>query len=1032
MNKHLLALLGLVAFSCFTQAQTKQQLNTANNLFKNTKEIYFRFTIANKAEIHELTKIISIDHSYKGGTTVEAYANKKEFLNFLTKFNYPYTILPRPNENANVIMVKEPNIKTLRAAVGAYPTYPAYVAMMQQFAIDYPTLCTYHDLGTLPSGHKILAIRISDNPGVDENEPEFLYTSTMHGDEAAGYPMMLSLIDHLLTNYGTDTRVTNLVNNMEIWINPLANPDGTYDGGDMTTAGAIRYNANGIDLNRNFPDPEDGLHPDGEAYQPETQIFMDFADAHDFVMSANFHGGAEVVNFPWDTWNNTHPDETWWVYQCQKWADTAQFDSPGPYMEDLYSGSIPGVTNGFDWYEVDGGRQDYMQWWHKCKEVTVELSTTKLIPDAQLINHYNYNLRSLINYMEASLYGIRGIVTDNCTGQPIQAKVFITGHDYDSSHVYSSLPVGNYHRVIEPGTYNVTYSAPGYVSQTITGVNVSSYTSTVTQNIALAPALPTANFNASTPVGCTGTIDFSDLTGSATAWSWDFGDGGNSTLQNPSHTYVTSGTYTVTLTSTNCMGTDSEIKLNYVTVTVSPAPTTVNDTATGCTPASLNLSASGSGTLNWYDAPTGGTLVNTGTTYTTPVISSTTTYYVESTSTTGPQYVGKTTNAGGGGYFTGATYHYLEFTATQPFTLVSVKVYANTTGARTIQLRNSAGTVLQSVTTPSLVIGLNTVTLNFNVPVGTNLQLGTAGGATCNLWRNNASAVYPYTIAGTVSITGNSAGLSGYYYYFYDWEINSNCSSARTPVSAVVTGSSAAASVSIMVSDNSICEGTSVTFTATPVNGGSTPTYQWQVTGVNGGTNSPTFTTSSLANGDTVTCILISSDTCSSDGDDTSASVSMTVFPLPTTPAISQSGADLVSTASSGNQWFMNGSPVSGATGTTFTPTADGTYYVIVTDGNGCASDTSNAITLTGVGIHDVAAPAFNLFPNPAQTTVTIETNFNGAYQLTLIDAIGKVIMSENCSTQRKTINLEELHKGIYFVQVKTKGHIKTNKLIVR
>ncbi|HYG51528.1 MAG TPA: M14 family zinc carboxypeptidase, partial [Flavobacteriales bacterium] len=827
--------------------QTKQQIKLADDLFKDAKEIYFSFSIADKNELNTFTKIISIDHGYDGGNTVKAYANKKGFLAFL-QHNRAYTVLPKPGQPATDIKMIRGGIEELRAAVGAYPTYPAYIAMMQQFAVDYPLLCTYHDLGTLPSGRKIVALRISDNPGVDEDEPEFLYTSTMHGDEAAGYPMMLSLIDYLLTNYGTNARVTNMVNSIEIWINPLANPDGTYDAGDLTVSGAIRYNANGIDLNRNFPDPEDGLHPDGEAWQPETQIFMDFAEAHDFVMAANFHGGAEVANFPWDTWNTAHADETWWIYQCQKYADTAQLNGPAGYMDDLYSGSIPGVTNGFDWYEVDGGRQDYMQWWHKCKEMTVELSSVKLIPDAQLINHYNYNVRSLLNYIEASLYGIRGIVTDNCTGQPIEAKVFISGHDYDSSHVYSSLPVGNYHRVIEPGTYNVTYSAPGYASQTISGITVSGYTSTVVQHVALQPLAPVSDFSASAPAGCTGTVDFTDLTGGASGWAWDFGDGGTSTLQNPSYTYSASGTYTVTLTTTNCMGTDAEIKVNYINVTVAAPPTTVNDTSVSCTPASLNLSASGSGTLNWYDEPTGGTLVNTGTTYTTPVVSSTTTYYVESNTGTGPQYVGKTTNSGGGGYFTGSTYHYLEFTATQPFTLVSVKVYANTTGSRTIQLRNSAGTVLQSVTTPSLAVGLNTVALNFSVPVGTNLQLGTAGGATCNLYRNNAGAAYPYEITGTVSITGNSAGLSTYYYYFYDWEITTSCSSVRVPVSAVIMGASSPASVATGVTDNSICAGTSVTFTATPTNGGSSPTYQWQVNGVNAGTNSPTFTTSTLNN----------------------------------------------------------------------------------------------------------------------------------------------------------------------------------------
>ena len=69
--------------------------------------------------------------------------------------------------------------------------------------------------------------------------------------------------------------------------------------------------------------------------------------------------------------------------------------------------------------------------------------------------------------MEQSLYGIRGIVTDSITGNPIKVKINITGHDIDSSHVFSNLPIGNYHRHIFQGNYNLTFSKNGYYSKTI-------------------------------------------------------------------------------------------------------------------------------------------------------------------------------------------------------------------------------------------------------------------------------------------------------------------------------------------------------------------------------------------------------------------------------------------------------------------------------------------------------------------------------------------------------------------------------------
>lgn len=1030
-NFTLLALLlGLNVTASF--AQSKDQLLVAESLFKDTKEIYFEFEILNRAEISSLTKIISIDHVE--GNSVKAFANKTGFTKFLA-YNKTYTILEKPNHNFEPVMMKDGENLTRALhtrAVTTYPTYPQYVAMMQQFALDYPSICKFYDLGTLPSGRKILALKITDNPNAHENEPEFLYTSTMHGDETAGYPTMLNYIDYLLTNYGSNARVTNLVNNIEIWINPLANPDGTYAAGDMTVAGATRYNDNGVDLNRNYPDPEDGAHPDGNPYQAETQIFMGFADTMDFNMAANFHGGAEVANYAWDTWATNHADENWWIYHCLKFADTAQLNGSPGYFDDLYSGSNPGVTNGFDWYEVNGGRQDYMHWWHQCREMTLEVSSTKLIPSSEITNHWNYLNRSLLNYMEESMYGIRGIITDQCTGQPIKAKVFISGHDFDSSFVYSSKPVGNYHRYIYPGTYNVTYSAPGYQSVTMSGINVVNNVATVV-NVQLQPLAPVANFTSNGPTGCDGLVNFTDLTGSASSWSWNFGDGNTSTDQNPSHQYLSSGTYTVTLNVSNCINSDTEIKPSYLNITVAAPPTTTNDTASACTGAvSLNLSASGTGTLAWYSAPTGGTLVNTGTNYTTPAISTTTTYYVESQNPGSAANVGPADNTiGAGGYFTGASSHYEIFDALQPFTLVSVKVYANSSGNRTIQLRNSGGTVLQSLTV-NLPTGMTIVPLNFSVPAGTDLQLGISGTGG-NLYRNSSGAAYPYTLPGIVSIKKSSATPPNdllYYYFFYDWVVNTTCNSSRVPVSAVISSSGGVASVTANASDLTICAGETVNFTASPTTGGLTPTYQWFVNGSPAGTGS-SINLSALNNGDVVTCQMTSSDTCATGSPALSAGLTVTVNPLPSTPVISLAGSNLNSSSSTGNQWYLNGTAITGANASTYTPTSNGTYYSIVTDANGCSSDTSNVIVLTTLTVDEIQFGKFTLYPNPAHGSFTVESNSTD-FDLEIVDALGKRVMRKTITGNKETINVEELYYGIYFVRITKNGMQQTLKLVIK
>jgi hypothetical protein len=449
--------------------------------FKENIEIYFSFEVKSTDILKTLTNIISIDNVK--GNNVYAYANENEYTEFLS-FNIEHRILTKPGE----LFIPEMNDAIDEITDwDTYPTYDGYVSLMNQFAANYPSICQLIDAGNSVQGRSILIAKISDNVLVREDEPQFLYTSTIHGDETTGYVLMLRLIDSLLTSYGSNTRITNLIDNTEIWINPNANPDGTYYGGNNTVYGATRYNANGYDLNRNFPDPVNGVHPD---QQQETSVFRTLAENNNFVLCANFHGGTEVVNYPFDTWTNgypdyvSHADENWYQFISHLYADTCQTYSPSNYM----NGYDDGITNGGAWYVIHGGRQDYMNWFMKSREVTIEISDTKLLPTNLLPAHWEYNKRSFLNYIESILFGVRGIITDTI-GTPLNAFIKVLNHDTLNSEIRTDSLNGNFHRMLAEGTYTFVFSSPNHFPDTIRGVTVNNF-QTTWLNVKLVPEDP--------------------------------------------------------------------------------------------------------------------------------------------------------------------------------------------------------------------------------------------------------------------------------------------------------------------------------------------------------------------------------------------------------------------------------------------------------------------------------------------------------------------------------------------------------------
>lgn len=540
-------------------AVSAQDQDELLELMRSRGEYYFTVSVNTPAEAGTINRICSVDAT--DGKIVTCYANQREFDEMIKAGYKPFLQMPPSMRETHTMWdgkSKDWN---------SYPTYSQYESMMQGFPAQTVSgrTCTYIELGTLNSGRKLMGVRI--NNGSPEGKPKFLYTSTMHGDETTGMILMLRLIDELCTS--NDRRITNLVNNLDIFIFPNTNPDGTYYGGNNTVSGARRYNINGVDLNRHFPDFNHGAHPDNaSSYQNEAQWMMNLAQQYLFTMSANFHGGAEVVNYPWDNTYDRHADDAWWQYVSAEYVSNARQVSSS-YMTDTYSS---GVTNGADWYVITGSRQDYMNYYAQCREVTIECSSTKNPSASQLPTFWNYNHNAMLAYMEQCLKGVHGIVKDATTNAPIEGvTVTVQDHDHHGSAV-STHSAGDFHRPIKGDTYTFLFQKDGYCPQFVE-VTVADGERVDLNDIQLTPGnclMP--NFTASSTTVSTGkTVNFTDASfGTVASYSWTFEGAtpATSTVKNPSNIkYNTAGDFDVTLTITDAEGNSQTLtKSNYIHV----------------------------------------------------------------------------------------------------------------------------------------------------------------------------------------------------------------------------------------------------------------------------------------------------------------------------------------------------------------------------------------------------------------------------------------------------------------------------------
>ncbi|EZA54200.1 Carboxypeptidase D [Ooceraea biroi] len=360
-----------------------------------------------------------------------------------------------------------------------------YVAMekyLKELNANYPNITRLYSIGSSVQGRELYVMEITKNPGRHSTEkPEVKYIGNMHGNEVVGREMLLLLLRYLCENYGTDERVTRIVETIRLHVLPSMNPDGYEISKEGDVYGLKgRENADGIDLNRNFPDHYE-VNDLNRHQQPETKAVMDWITRIPFVLSANLHGGALVANYPYDNGPvefpsnvaNPSPDNDVFTMLASTYSNAHPRMHLGepcpPIVNDPYGiktflkERFPnGITNGAAWYSVPGGMQDYNYLHSNDFEITLELGCVKYPNASDLPNYWLENREPLLRFIEMSRKGIRGRVSSSI-GTPIpHAKISVEGIKHD---IYTAEG-GDYWRLLVPGRYNITVSAVGYETLT--------------------------------------------------------------------------------------------------------------------------------------------------------------------------------------------------------------------------------------------------------------------------------------------------------------------------------------------------------------------------------------------------------------------------------------------------------------------------------------------------------------------------------------------------------------------------------------
>jgi len=477
----------------------------------------------------------------------------------------------------------------------AYHSYQgpnSLVTELQRLASEFPEIAQLSSIGQTHQGRELWALKISDNVAEDEDEPEVLMDGGFHGDEWIGSEVATFIAYHLVNGYGVDSDITQTVNEREVWVIPLVNPDGRVidsydDGNNPSHYRGWRKNArdnnnsgtwdsyDGVDLNRNF-DLGWGVgastSPSNIEYQgptsfsePETQAFRSFVNSRDFQVYASYHSYGRRIYYPWG-------------YRSDPTADDARFREVANELL-TYLPNYSAVRAGT--YGAEGGcSDDWMYENFRAMAFTIEVALADRPDPSEILPTGTAHLEAALHLLNlaanpweegpppppvAPVAAFTASVTSGFAPLEVeftdQSTGTISSWSWSFGDGTSSNERDPVHSYTQAGSYTV--------SLTVTGSGGSD-TETLTNLIQVqeAPSAPVALFTATPTTGTAPLqVQFTDQsTGTISSWSWNFGDGSTSSERNPIHTYAQAGDYTVSLTASGPGGNDTETQTGLIHV----------------------------------------------------------------------------------------------------------------------------------------------------------------------------------------------------------------------------------------------------------------------------------------------------------------------------------------------------------------------------------------------------------------------------------------------------------------------------------